>query len=667
MNIKITYKWLLEYLNTDADPYEMQKYLSLSGPGVERVDKVGDDYVFDIEVTTNRIDMASVFGIAQEAQAILPQFDKQAKLTANPLGDMSFADVKNPDAPLPFECVWEQEGLASRTSFIVLDEVAFGPSPKQMQDYLAKSDVRPLNNLVDVTNYIMIALGQPAHVFDYDKIAGHKLTLRLSRKGESITTLDGKTVKLPGGDMVMEDGDHRLVDLCGIMGGLDTAVDQNTKRVVLFTQTYNKKRVRNTSMKTGARSTAATYFEKGLDEERTEPALVYGVKLLKEIANARIASPIIDHYPHPKKAAPVSVSQEFITSRIGVDIPTELSVQILTNLGFDVVERKHILKVTPSAQRKYDIAIPEDLVEEIARIYGYHNLPNQLPPAVHVEQPRATHDLITHTSRIKHYLSHLGLHEQMNYSMISHEMITGLGLDPANHLKLANSTSSQWQYMRTSLIPSLIQNMRDNYGKKDRLEFFELSKVYYPQPSDLPKEVWKLTLATNTSFEDLKGIIEALLGHLMTPTPTVEVGNIDFFAQQAQVDFKLGDIIAGSMGRLTTALQHALDLKQQIFLASFDVQTLIDNTGAVRPYRPINPYATIKRDLTLEAQTRPYQQIVQVVREATPLLQSVAYLGSYEGKISLRLYFSSHTKNITEQEVGEELEKIKTALKQTSN
>ncbi len=662
MNIKITYNWLLEYLDTDADAYEMQKYLSLCGPGVERVEKLGDDYVMEIEITTNRIDMASVVGIAQEAQAILPLFGKRAVLKSDPLMALRFSQIKDPQRLLPFECAWRDKGLATRTCFLVLNNATYASSPDYMQRRLAACDVRPLGNLIDVTNYIMIALGQPAHVFDYDKIKGNKLILRHAQKGEQITTLDNKTYTLPGQDIVMEDGDGRLVDLCGIMGAANSAVEQNTKRVVLFTQTYNKRHIRRTSMATSARSVAATYFEKGLDEQRAQPALVYGAKLLMELCGASIASSVIDQYPHPQSAQSVSVSHEFIVNRIGIDIPLKLCVQILTNLGFDVVEREHVLKVTPPPHRQQDIEIPEDIVEEIARIYGYHNLPNHLPPAVHITQPEQMRALITQTSRIKHYLSHLGLHEQMNYSMISKALVEGIDLDPGNHLKLKDDFSSELQYMRISLIPSLLNNVQENYGKRDVLRFFEVAKVYYPQAGDLPKEVWKLGIAVNTSFEDLKGIIEALLKHLKTPSPVVTKADVAFFAPHQQANFLINEAVVGSMGALKQAYQHKLGLKQKVCVASIDILSLVENANKVHTFKPINPYAIIKRDLTIAKTGKTYQQIVDACKKQSMYLDRVEYVGSYEANISIRLHFTSTTDNITEDVVNEQMHLIQQSL-----
>ncbi len=285
MNIKITYNWLLEYLDTDTDAYELQKYLSLCGPSVETVEKKGDDYVLDIEVTTNRVDMASVFGVAQEAQAILPQFGKKAKLKFNPIRQYIFSKINSPkDLKSTLDIKIQDEDIASRITAIVLSDIKIGPSPDHIKSRLEACDIRSINNVVDISNYLMLSLGQPTHTFDYDLIKSHKMIIRKAKKGEKVVTLDNKQITLPGGDIVIEDGGGQLDGLAGIMGGLDTEIKSDTKNVILFIETYNKRLIRRTSMTTGQRTAAATYFEKGLDEERVEPTLIYEVERLQKYA-----------------------------------------------------------------------------------------------------------------------------------------------------------------------------------------------------------------------------------------------------------------------------------------------------------------------------------------------------------------------------------------------
>jgi len=670
MNIKITYNWLLEYLDTDADPYEIQKYLSLCGPGVERIEKVSTkggltDYVFDIEITSNRVDMASVFGIAQEAQAILPQFGKKAKLRQNPLTELRFKWMeKFSGEALPLILKVEDKKFAERLIVVALSNVTIQPSDKLIKERLEMCDERSLNNVVDISNYMRIAIGQPCHIFDYDEVKKHTMIVRESTKGEKIMTLDKETVTLPGKDIVIADGEGNLIDQPGIMGGFNSSIQKKTKNIILLIPVFNGAMVRRTAMLTGKRSNAVAYFEKNIDDDRAESATVYCLNLLKQYAGAKQASPIEDYHPTPSKKKTIEVNHQFIESRIGIKIKPAECKRILENLGFhtryDIRNTKYVITVpTP---RLRDIDIPEDIVEEVARIYGYHNLPNSLPPMVNVDPQEGVEQMYEIQRKIKYYLKHIGLHESMNYSMISKELIENMNLDVKHHLKISNTISEELQYMRTSLLPSLVQNIRENQGKKDILRFFEIAKVYYPQDKDLPKEIYKVAIATNTSFADLKGIVEGLLSELHITDYELQNAKIHIFSKNEVVDFAINDSVFGSVGKLSTQLQHKNNLKSSCYLASFDLISLIQNAKTISQYQPINPYATIKLDLNIRADAVTFQKLSQVSKKTSKLLTHIELIDTFKQTHNVRFYFSSTEKNLTEKEALADLQKIKEVL-----
>jgi phenylalanyl-tRNA synthetase beta chain len=455
------------------------------------------------------------------------------------------------------------------------------------------------------------------------------MIMRESKRGEKITTLDEKEIILPGGDIVVEDGDGQLIDLCGIMGGLNSAVTDKTERVVLFIQTYNKQLIRKTAMITGARTVAATYFEKGTDEERVEPTLVYGLELLEKYAGAKIGSPLYDIYPNPYQPKRFKVQSSKFKELIGIEIEKKTIINILKKLGFAVKEENELLNVIVPSHRKDDVSIPEDLVEEVARVYGYHNLPNTLQPATYITQPKEIEQQFDFQNKIKIFLKHLGLNEVANYSMISRKMIENFGLKTADHLHLSNSISKEIEFMRTTLLPSLYKNIKDNLGKKEILKFFETAKVYFPQKNDLPKEVYKLGIAVNSDFFDLKGIVESLYREL----------NID------------GDVF------------QKIIAKDNTFLVEIDLAWLIANAKTIASYQPINPYAVVKLDLTVVASKRlNFAAIKKIAFTTSKLLQKIDVVDTFNNKITLRSYFTSNKRNITEKEAKEELEKVRVLL-----
>jgi len=659
MNIKITYNWLLEFLETDATAYEIQKYLSLCGPSVESVQKIEGDYVFDIEVTSNRIDTASVIGIAQECVAILPRFGKKAKLKFDPIAKYGFKDLESSEIDCLKIKIANQK-LCSRFTAIVLSDISIQSAPEFIKERLIACGIKSINNVVDISNYLMVTLGQPTHIFDFNQIKKLSLTLRESVKGEKITTLDEKEITLPGGDIVIEDGEARLIDLCGIMGGLNSSVTTKTKNILLFVQTYNKQLIRKTTMTTGQRSVASSYFEKGLDEERVEATLVYGVELLQKYGEGKIASKLYDIYPEPYKAKNISIKFDEIDKTIGTKISKKEILTILENLNLKVkISSGNQLIVNIPSYRKYDLNIKEDLVEEIARIYGYYKLPNNLSPAVYVKQPKEFEDLFQVINKIKYFLKHLGFHETVNYSMVSKELLEKFDLKPNTHLKISNSISTEIEYLRQSLLPSLVKNIKDNEGKETILNFFEIAKVYLPKKTTLPEEKYRVALVTNTDFFTLKGIMEALFKELNIDNYQTKTAKNNLFTT-TQGEITIDKKTVGCFGQLSNHYRSKNNIKESVYLLEIDLQALVDNFKLVSIYKPINPYAVIKLDLTIElTKENNFAQIKEKGFNTSKFLQKIELLGLYQNKVNLRFYFSSAARNLTEEEAKKELEKIK--------
>ncbi len=646
----------MEFLETKASPYDLQKYLSLSGPSIERVDKFEDDYIFDIEIISNRIDTASVIGIAQEAAAILPLYNIEARLKFNPFNQLKFKNIQDKFRDSLKLDLSVDHNLCSRFTALIFDNVKLAPSPDFIQKRLMAAGIKVINNIVDISNYLMLTLGQPVHMFDYDKITHQRMILRASRHGEKIKILDGQEVEVPVGSIVIEDGEGELTDLCGIMGGEKSAINQNTSRIIFFVQTYNKERIRKTTMNTGVRTLAATYFEKGLDEERVEPTVVYGADLIEKYTGGKISSKLIDLYPHPYKGKKVITDYHFFEKKIGAKIEKKIINKILNNLGLTVEEKGEVLEASVPSYRKYDISIPEDLVEEVARVWGYHKIPSHLSPPATVIQPPEVEKVFKTASRIKHFLKHLGLNEVINYSMISQAMINEWGLKKEAHLRLANTISDEIEFMRISLLPSLYKNIIDNRGKKEVLRFFELAKVYYPRIDDLPEEKYKLSIGLNTDYFDLKGVVEALIEELNINKVTWKKGVTDkFYSLFFNQDIGCTGLIDGE--EVIYLGQSKLD--DRIFFAEIDFETLIKNAKLLKTYTPLNPYAVIKLDLTIELNEKTsFTEIKNKCLSTCQWLQKIEVTDQFKNKITLRFYFNHPKRNLTEAEAKREMDKI---------
>ncbi len=663
MNIKITHNWLLEYLKTQEDPYSLAKYLSLAGPSVERVEKKGEDFVYEIEITSNRIDTASVWGIAQEAQAILPFFGKKAKLLKDPYKDLYFSSLsKLPSSPEKenLNVVIKDKDLCSRFTAIMIKGVRIGPSPSFIRKRLKAIGEKSINNLVDISNYLMFELGQPSHIFDLDKIGKKTMIMRKSKKGEKIITLDGREITLPGEDIVIKDGEGELIDLCGIMGGKNSAISKNTKNILVFVQTYNKQKIRRTSMITGQRTVASTYFEKGLDEERVEPTLVKLVEMIIKYGGGEIASQLYDIYPNPYKEKFVTITQSEIDRKIGVKIEEEKILKILKKLGFEVKKDNKIYNVGIPPFRKNDIFIKEDIVEEIARIYGYNNIPLNLPTTTYVSQPPQVALLFKYLGKTKYFLKHLSLNEVMNYSMISKRLIESLGDNLNNYLEIENTISDEIRFLRISLLPSLLKNIKENEGKVEPIKIFEIAKVYLKRKGDLPEEEHRLGIATNTDFFELKGIVEAILQELnVEGARFIPVDSDGLLEKKADLHLFVKDEYIGKLGRLSCELRAKLGFKTNVFLAELEFDKLVTKFHPIGKVGNIIPYAIIKLDYTFSLSNNlNYEKIRTTAKTLLKNLISMEVIDIFKNKATIRFYFQAKDKNLTEEEAKSELQKL---------
>ncbi len=446
MDLLIPDSWLKKTLDTKATHIEIAKYLSLCGPSIERTKKTDDgDFVYNVEVTTNRVDTASIIGIAREASAILPRFGIPAKIKKIDVKKASAKFVKK----VKYLDVTVDAKLCPRFTAVLITDVIVKESPNDIKSLLEKVGVRPINNIVDVSNYIMHEFGQPVHTFDYDKIVNHKMILRESKKDERIKTLDGKEFKLEGGDIVIEGANGSLIDLCGIMGGENSAIDLNTKNVLLFVQNYNQHKIRKTSMTLGQRSEAAVLFEKGLDSENVKPAIISATHMIEKLSGGKAESEILDIYPKPYKTKVVTVTKSEIDKIIGINVSIKEMVSYLTNLGFVVKSKGETIHVSIPSYRANDIDIKEDIAEEIARIYGYHNLPCILMSGA-LPKPKINLEF-AYEKKIKEILVTLRAIEVFNLSLVDKGAI-----------KLKNPLGTDTAYLRDNLKDSLVNSIKSN-------------------------------------------------------------------------------------------------------------------------------------------------------------------------------------------------------------
>lgn len=638
MDLLIPDSWLRKFLDTKATYTEIAKYLSLCGPSIERTKKTDDgDHIYNVEVTTNRVDTASVLGIAREAAAILPRFGIPAilkKVNDKKANAKFVKKVKYLDAIVDSK-------LCPRFTAVLITDVIVKESPQAIKSLLEKVDVRPINNIVDVSNYIMHELGQPVHTFDYDKITNGRMILRESKKDELIKTLDGKEFKLNGGDIVIEGANGNLIDLCGIMGGENSAIDANTKNVLLFVQNYNQHKIRKTSMTLGQRSEAAVLFEKGLDSENVKPAMILAIEMVEKLSGGKAEKEIIDIYPKPYKTKIVSVTKSEIDKIIGINISIKEMVNYLANLGFIVKSNGETMHVSVPSYRANDIDIKEDIAEEIARIYGYHNLPCILMSGA---LPKPTINLeFAYEKKIKEILVTLGAIEVFNLSLVDKGAI-----------QLKNPLGTDTAYLRDNLKDSLVNSIKSNPQEKGYIHFFELSNIYISRKNDLPIE--QLTLAgiiKNGEYRNNKGIVETLLKALTIDFTTKLEDGKDYLPNQ-RLEVYSGKVKVGEYGNLENGLYYY----------EFDVQKIISSKKVERKYKEISKYPPQVEDITLQLPEKTLiGDVMSEITRNSPLVTCVELVDIYDVNYTFNIQYLDENKTLTDKEVEEVRTKILSSLK----
>ncbi|EKE06270.1 MAG: phenylalanyl-tRNA synthetase subunit beta [uncultured bacterium] len=643
MDIKVPNSWLKKFLDTKATPYEIAKYLSLSGPSIERTKKTPDgDFIYNVEVTTNRVDTASILGIAREASAILPRFGISAKLK-NTVHGLPFT-VHKFVKRVKYLDVTVDETLCPRFTAVLIKNVTIKESPIEIKKLLEKVDARPINNIVDVSNYIMHELGQPVHTFDYDRISGAAMTLREAKKGELIKTLDDKEFKLEDGDIVIEDGTKKLIDLCGIMGGLNSAIDNNTKNVLLFVQNYDQHKIRKTSMMLGQRSEAAVLFEKGLDSENVKPAMLSAIHLIEKMSGGKAEKEILDIYPNPYKEKTVAITTEELNKIIGISISEKDIIKYMSDLGFESVLQVlqgETLQFRVPSWRANDIDIKEDIAEEIARIYGYHNLPCVLMNGS-LPAPR-TNPEFQIEKVIKNTLVSLGATEIYNSSLVS-----------SGNIKLKNPLGLDTAYLRNNLRDSLTTDIKNNPQEKGYIHMFEVANLYVIKPHDLPNE--KLTLAgiiKDGEYRRNKGIVEKLLDELnIKYSSKIDEGK-DYLPNQ-RIEIKSGKETVGEYGNLECGL----------FYYEFGISELINAEKIERKYKEVAKYPPQVEDLTLVVPSKtPIGEVMSYVSNFDIHISNLQLVDIYENSFTFNVEYQSEDHTLTDNEVEKIRTKILSVLK----
>ncbi|MBT4124410.1 MAG: phenylalanine--tRNA ligase subunit beta [Candidatus Pacebacteria bacterium] len=648
MNILIPNKWLLEQLETTLKPEKIQEFVSLCGPSVERIYQRGNDEVYDIEITTNRVDSMSVRGIAREAAVILEQFDVPAKLVSQSLLKKDIPKPTDSTKTLQLPKIIDQKKLCRRTMCVVLRDVQRTATPKWMADRLSQIELNVHESAIDITNYVTHELGHPIHAFDYDQVMklGGEINITEAKKGDEFTTLDGESYTCVGGEVVFKNPEGVIIDLPSIKGTSNTSINDSTKNILLWIEAIHPSKVRFASMTHAIRTVAAQLSEKGIDSHLAEPTLVKAVQLYQELCDVQIASEVYDDFSKEEKLATIIIDLKKIQDYLGISIEKSQVVSILEKLECQVNAVKNTLHVTPPSFRK-DLTIPADIVEEIARIYGYHNLPSVLMPTrIPLNKPKDVN--FEAEEKTKHFLADTGWFEIYSYSMVSEQLAKNSAYKIEEHLKLANSLTEDKVYLRRSLIPSL-EEMIEKNPQEENLSVFELANVYHPRTDQLPLETLYLGMVSQKSLRKTKGDLSSLLQKFY----------ITDFEVKQKTDENRGKILVGKIEIGKIWIDTLKGTGKKMTCIEIEMKALLPLIKTHPAYKALPKTASIKEQLTftLPAKTQ-IGPVLQTIREIDGNIKQVTLDDVYQANHTFSIEYWNEKKNLSNELIKPLREKI---------
>ena len=640
-----------------------------------------DDHVVEFEITPNRPDCLSVIGLAREVSAT---FDKPMRFH-EPVVKGCPEDADNPLArslPELLDVETPDPELCPRYTARMVRNVKIAPSPKWMRERLRASGVRPINNIVDITNYVMLEYGQPMHAFDYRYVKGGKIVVRRARTGEELTTLDGNLRKLTPDMLVIAD-DTRAVGLAGVMGGLNSEIVGDTVDVVFESANFDGACIRKTALALGMRTEASAKFEKGLDILNTLPAVNRACELVELLEAGEVVDGVIDILNYVPQPVLLKLEPEKINALLGTDVSENVMYTILQRLGFETTMEQGMLKV-PSWRS--DVEGMADLAEEVARFHGYNNIPSTLSAGLN--ERRGWNPVQQAENAAGALCRGLGYSEIITYSFISPTYYDKINL-PAdsslrNSMKILNPLGEDTSIMRTTTLPSMLEILARNCHYRNKsVRLYELGRTYFPKNdgsgmADEPKVLSLGAYGGSMDFFEMKGAVEAVLEGLRIQDLRfeAEAGNPSYHPGRC-AKVSSGDRLLGILGQIHPAVAENYDVDCELYAAELNFNALFDSMGGAPIYQPLPRFPAVTRDIALVCdKDLPVGKLEDCIRRgAKGLLKAVSLFDVYTGKgvpegkksVAFSLELRSDDRSLTAQEADEDVKGILELLSKELN
>mgnify|MGYP001154926293 CR=1 FL=1 len=672
----VSFNWLKQYVDIEEKPEVIAHRLSMAGILVEGLEEKNGDIIMDLDLTPNRGDCLGMINLAREVSALngKPVRIPEVVLRENAENIEDYIQVEIED-PV----------LCPRYTARVVKNCVIKPSPDWMQEALVNSGIRPINNIVDITNYVMLETNQPLHAFDYRLLGENpQIVVRRARDGEPFTTLDEVERQLDSDMLVITDG-HKPVALAGVMGGLNTEINDDTQDVLLESANFLGTNIRKTARKLAMRSESSMRFEKGLDINGVIYAVNRAAQLLQDLAGGEVVSGICDCYPQPVAPVTILLRPQRVNHVLGTGLGSEDIKGYLNRLGltFEVKEGQLLVQV-PSY--RVDLTLEADLIEEVARLYGYDNIPSSL------SRDASRGGLNPYQKFRQEVTSVMAryFNEVINYSFINPIAFDQIMLPEDSPLRqavrIANPLSEEQSVMRTLLLPGMLKTLSTNLARRNmNLSLFETGMVFHPSEGKLPIENLKLGAIvcgrsqTNWMKFDmemdyyyLKGMAEILMEEIGCPATSFTAAQVPGYHPGRTAAISCNGEQIGVIGEIHPAVLETYGIKERACAMEIDLDKLYSLCSQRIESRGIPRYPAVERDLALLLeQSRTMAETVQVIREAaSSLLEKVTLFDVYAGEqvpagyksLAFRLTFQSYDRTLTDAEVNAEMDAIRTKV-----
>ena len=677
--MKVLLSWLKEYVDIPCGIDDLGERLPMLGIGVDGIERSGGDAVFDLEIAANRGDLMSHLGVARELAAA-------TRTAARPPAGSLRADIAVGSDAVRVEV--RERALCPRFTAALIADVTVGPPPDWMARRLEACGIRSINNVVDVTNYVMLELGQPMHAFDYDQVQEGRLVVRLATPGERLTTLDGVDRLLDPQTLVVADA-GRAASIAGIVGGASTEIRASTRRVLLEAASWHPPMIRRTSKRLGVRTESSARFERGIDTGAVLAASLRAQQLMREVAGGRVVSKTLDVYPSPRPRHQVSLSWPRVARLLGISIVQSEGIMILRSLGCEVADGHEQLVVTVPSFRR-DIEREEDLIEDIARHYGYERILEHMPVEATAMASRAP--VLEAERMVRGILIRAGLTEALTVSLTTPADLDRLRVPPAHPWRsmvpLRNPLIEDHTHLRTTLLPGLLQAVRVNVSHSvTDAQIFEVGRTFHPSGASVAEHrrlalvmtgralrgAWNVPPElASVSYFHLKGAVESLFQELRVGGAAFASAPVPWLHPVRGAAVSLSGQEVGTLGELHPEVAAAYDLPPGVYAADLDLEALLQRATFRPQFAPLPRFPAVRRDLSaIVADGVAAAEVERVIVEAGgSLLATVDVFDVYTGppvppghrNLAFALSFRSNERTLSADEVDTAVRRITEAL-----